>query len=357
MTAPPARLELALAPTPLLKLDRLSRRLGVELYVKRDDLTGLLESGNKVRKLEFLVGEALQQGADTLITCGTRESNGCRAVSAVAARLGLRAVLAIRGERPAAYDGNLLLSRLLGAETRYCTEVEFERVDAVMDTLAAEVRARGGRPYVIPESGGNEVGALGYVECAVELSEQIHHGAPRFDTVVISAGSGGSHAGLLMGKQLAGLPGEIVSVPIAHPAERVREAIVRTMSAAILRFGLAIEVPKTIHLLDGYQGAGGAGGADEELALIVQLAREEGLLLDPVYTAKGFRGLVDTLSRDPKALGQRVCFIHTGGLFGLFPYRDRLSGLLEFEQGEAQPKASRADIRAGRGAAEGEPSG
>lgn len=331
--APPARLELALAPTPLLKLDRLSRRLGVELHVKRDDLTGLLESGNKVRKLEFLVGEALQQGADTLITCGTRESNGCRAVSAVAARLGLRAVLVIRGERPAVHDGNLLLGRLLGAETRYCPEAEFEGVDALMDTLAAEVRARGGRPYVIPEGGGNEVGALGYVECAVELSEQIHHGAPRFDTVVISVGTGGSHAGLLMGKQLAGLPGEIVGVPVAHPAERAREAIVRTMSATIQRFGFAIEVPKAIHLLDGYQGAAGPGVADEDLALIGQLAREEGLLLDPVYTAKGFRGLVDTLSRDPNALGQRVCFIHTGGLFSLFPYRERLSRLLEFEQG------------------------
>jgi len=126
MIAPPARLELALAPTPILKLDRLSRRLGVEVHVKRDDLTGLLESGNKIRKLEFLVGEALQQGADTLITCGTPQSNGCRAVAAVAARLGLRAVLAIRGARPTVSDGNLLLGRLLGADTRYYPELERE---------------------------------------------------------------------------------------------------------------------------------------------------------------------------------------------------------------------------------------
>ena len=341
MIAAPARLELALAPTPILKLDRLSRRLGVELYVKRDDLTGLLESGNKVRKLEFLVGEALQQGADTLITCGTPDSNGCRAVAAVAARLGLRAVLAIRGNGPAAADGNLLLGRLLGADTRYHPELERgpERATAVMEALAAEVRARGGRPYIIPEGGAGELGALGYIECAVELSEQIHHGAPRFDTIVITAGSGGSHAGLLMGKQLAGLPGEIVSVPVTGPAEEVREAIVRTVGGAIQRFGFAIEVPKAIHLLDGYQGAGPADPTDEELGVIVQLAREEGLLLDPVYTARGFRGLVETLARDPKALGQRVCFIHTGGLFSVFPFRDRLSQLL----GEAPPKASRAD--------------
>jgi len=327
MAAPPARLELALAPTPILKLDRLSRRLGVELHVKRDDLTGLLESGNKVRKLEFLVGEALQQGADTLVTCGTLQSNGCRAVAAVAARLGLRAVLLVRGEPPAAYDGNLLLDRLLGAEVRYCTEAEFARAEEVMEALAAEIRAYGRRPYLIPESGANEVGALGYLECAVELSEQINHGAPRFDAVVISAFTGGSQAGLLLGKRLAGLPGEIVGVPIARPAERVREHVVHTMGAAIRRYGFSIDVPKTIHLLDGDRE--GLDAADADLAVLVDLAREEGLLLDPVYTARGFRGLVETLARDPKALGRRICFIHTGGLFGLFPYRERLSRLID----------------------------
>ena len=329
MAAPPARLELALGPTPILKLDRLSRRLGVELHVKRDDLTGLLESGNKVRKLEFLVGEALQQGADTLVACGALQSNGCRAVAAVAARLGLRAVLLVRGEPPVAYDGNLLLGRLLGAEVRYCAEADFARAGEIMETMATEIRARGGRPYLIPESGANEVGALGYLECAVELSEQINHGAPRFDAVVISAFTGGSQAGLLLGKRLAGLPGEIVGVPIARPAERVREHVVHTMGAAIRRWGFSIDVPKTVHLLDGDPGGDGLDATDADLAVLVELAREEGVLLDPVYTARVFRGLVETLSRDPKALGQRVCFIHTGGLFSLFPYRERLSRLID----------------------------
>lgn len=328
MSVPP-RLELALAPTPLLKLDRLSRHLGVELYLKRDDLTGLLESGNKARKLEFLLGEALAQGADTLITCGTLQSNCCRAVSAVAARLGLRAVLAVKGQKPAAYDGNLLLARLLGAEVRYLSDAEFSRAGEVMQELADEVRAAGGTPYIIPESGANEVGALGYLECAVELGEQIGHGAPRFDSVVIAAFSGGSLAGLLMGKQLAGLPSEIIGVPIAFPASHVRESVGRTMGTAIQRFGLAIEVPKTIHLLDGYQGAGRAGVGEEEMATMIRLAQVEGVLLDPVYTAKAFGGLLDTLGRDSKALGQRVCFIHTGGLFSVFPLRERLSRLLD----------------------------
>jgi D-cysteine desulfhydrase len=329
MAAPPARLELALAPTPILRLDRLSRRLGVELHVKRDDLTGLLESGNKVRKLEFLVGEALQQGADTLVACGALQSNGCRAVAAVAARLGLRAVLLVWGEPPVAYDGNLLLGRLLGAEVRYCAEADFARAGEIMETMATEIRALGGRPYLIPESGANEVGALGYLECAVELSEQINHGAPRFDAVVISSFTGGSQAGLLLGKRLAGLPGEIVGVPIARPAERVREHVVHTVSAAIRRYGFSIDVPKTVHLLEGDPRGDGQDATDADLAVLVELAREEGLLLDPVYPARGFRGLVETLSRDPKALGQRVCFIHTGGLFSLFPYRARLSRLID----------------------------
>jgi D-cysteine desulfhydrase len=325
--AVPARLPLALAPTPILKLDRVSRRLGVDLYVKRDDLTGLLESGNKIRKLEFLVGDALAQGADTLIAAGTPQSNGCRAVAAVAARLGLRALLVVTGPRPPVYDGNLLLDRLLGAHVRFCGGAE--EVTEVMDELAAEVRARGGRPYLIPESGSNEVGALGYLECAVELAEQIHHGAPRFDAVVISAFTGGSQAGLLLGKQLAGLPGEIVGVPIASAAERVRDHVERTMREAIRRYGFAVEVPKTVHLLDGDAGGDRGDVADAELGLVADIARSEGVVLDPIYTARGFRALVETLARDRKVLGQRVCFIHTGGLYSLFPFRERLTALID----------------------------
>jgi D-cysteine desulfhydrase len=328
MVAPP-RVPLVLGPTPILKLDRLSRDLAVELYVKRDDLTGLVESGNKVRKLEFLVGEALACGADTLIACGTLQSNCCRAVAAVGARLGLRVVLAVKGVRPEVYDGNLLLDRLLGAEMRYVSDAEWERVDGVCAEYAEEIRAGGGRPYVIPESGSNEVGALGYLECAVELADQIGHGAPRFDTVVITAFSGGSQAGLLMGKQLAGLPAEIVGIPIAWPADRIREHVSRTVAGAIRRFGLAIDVPKGIHLLDGYQGSGRSDVADGELRTIVHLAQQEGVVLDPVYTGKAFLGLVDTLRRDARALGSRVCFVHTGGIFSLFAYRAPLTRLLD----------------------------
>jgi D-cysteine desulfhydrase len=324
--APPIpRVELAYAPTPLLKLERLSEELGVELWVKRDDLTGLLETGNKIRKLEFLVGEAFAQNADTLITCGTLQSNCCRAVAAVAARLGLRAVLALKGAPPAELDGNLLLDRLLGAEVRYCTDAEWARIDEVLEDLAARVRARGGTPYVIPESGATVAGALGYVACGQELAQQIRHGAPEFDTIAITAFSGGSQAGLLMAKQLYGLRAEIVSVPIAWEGTRVREYVARIIGEARRRYALAVEVPAEIRLLDGYQGAGRAEVRDEELDTVVRVARTEGIILDPVYTAKAFAGLLDRLRREPRALGARVCFIHTGGVFSVFPFRQPLS--------------------------------
>jgi len=329
VTKPPSRIELAMSPTPIMKLERVSRRLGVELYLKRDDLTGMLESGNKVRKLEFLVADALDQSADTLITVGTLQSNCCRAVAAVAARLGLSAVVAVKGPRPDVYDGNLLLNRMLGAEVHYLSDEEFASYPVALEAIGEDVRRRGGRPYIIPESGSNETGALGYLECAVELAGQIEHGAPRFDTVAIAAFSGGSQAGLLMGKQLVGLPSEIVGVPIAWPAEAVRAYAMETIGKAVRRYGFALEVPKAIYLLDGYQGTGRAAVDDGELSLLIRMAREEGVMLDPVYTAKAFGGLLDTLQRDPKALGQRVCFIHTGGIFSLFPFREPLTRLLE----------------------------
>jgi D-cysteine desulfhydrase len=307
----------------------MSADLGVELWVKRDDLTGLLESGNKIRKLEFLVGEALSQRADTLITCGTLQSNCCRTVAAVAARLGLRAVLALRGARPDEYDGNLLLDHLLGAEVHYCDAAAWERVDDVLADLAGQVRARGGVPYVIPESGATVTGALGYLACGQELAEQVRHGAPDFDTVAITAFSGGSQAGLLMAKQLTGLRAEVVSIPIAWEAQRVRAYVEDVIRRARVRYGLDVEVPDEVRVIDGYQGAGRAEVQAEVLQTVVRVARCEGIVLDPVYTAKAFHGLLDALRQDRGALGRRICFIHTGGIFSVFPFRRALGPLVD----------------------------
>jgi D-cysteine desulfhydrase len=329
-SAPPIpRLELAYAPTPLLKLERVSAELGVELWVKRDDLTGLLETGNKIRKLEFLIGEALAQGADTLVTCGTLQSNCCRTVAAVSARLGMNAVLALKGSPPAEYDGNLLLDRLLGAEVRYCTDEEWDNIDEVLQDLAVRARAAGHSPYIIPESGATVVGALGYLTCGQEIAEQVRHGAPAFDSIVITAFTGGSQAGLLMATQLAGLRADIVSVPVAWTGPRVRAYVGHVFEEARRRFGLPVTRPADVRVIDGHQGDGRAETRPQELEMVLKLARMEGVILDPVYTAKAFFALVDTLRGDRRALGARVCFIHTGGVFSVFPFRSALSRLAD----------------------------
>jgi D-cysteine desulfhydrase len=170
------------------------------------------------------------------------------------------------------------------------------------------------------------VGALGYLECAVELTGQMSHGAPRFDAVVAPAGTGGSLAGLHMGKQLVGLPSEVVGVPVGRPGEWVREQVALTVDRAIRRFGFAIDVPKRIGLLEAAEG-GLSPNSEAALQTVVDVAAEEGLVLDPVYTAPAFGALLDVLTADPRALGHRVCFVHTGGLFGVFPLRDRLAAL------------------------------
>lgn len=328
----PERIRLAYGPTPIEPLPRLGDALGVELYVKRDDLTGFAESGNKVRKLEFLVRDALDQGADTLITVGALQSNCCRATAAVAAKLGLKCVLGLRGERPPIADGNLLLARLFGADPVFVPPAEVDQPDALFARLGERVRQAGGRPYVIPESGSNELGVLGYAAVVEELQAQIAAGAPRPDAVVIAAWSGGSLAGLHLGKALFGLDAEIWGVPIAFEAEAIRDYVWTMVRKAASRLGVDAAVDRdAIRLLDGYQGSGRVAARAEELAIVHQAARHAGLLLDPVYTAKAFLGLTAAARREPGCFGRRVLFLHTGGGFGVFPFRDSLTRLLDGE--------------------------
>jgi D-cysteine desulfhydrase len=326
----PERLVLAASPTPIQPLPRLGQRLGLELAIKRDDLTGFAESGNKVRKLEFLAREALDQAADTLITVGALQSNCARATAAVAARLGLRCVLGLRGERPATPDGNLLLARLFGAETFFVPPAEVDQPDALFARLAEHVRETGGRPYVIPESGSSELGALGYATLVEELQAQIQGGAFEPDTIVIAAWSGGSLAGLHLGKALFGWDAEILGVPIAFEAEAIRDYVWNTVRKAASRFQFDVRLEReAIELLDGYQGFGRSAVDARELTTVANVARETGVLLDPVYTAKAFHALCREAARHPALRGRRVLFLHTGGAFGVFPYREALGRLVD----------------------------
>lgn len=319
-----APLALAHRPTPLTPLSRLGDELGITLWVKRDDATGGPEAGNKIRKLERLVGDALAQGADTLVTCGGLQSNHARATAIVAARLGLGAVLVLRDPRrtergtlgpddPEGFAGNVLLDRLVGAEIRLITAADYARRDAIMAEVAAELRAAGRRPYVIPEGGSNGLGALGYVDAMAEIREQLAAiGEAPFDFLVHACGSGGTAAGCALGAQ--GVAGEVVAMAVCDDAPTFTARIDQILGEA-----QALEphhAPVPFRVDDDAKGPRYAESTGEQRALMVEVARKTGLLLDPVYTGKAFLGLARAVRAG--TLGGRILFLHTGGLPGLF---------------------------------------
>ena len=306
-------LALARLPSPLQPLPGPSKRLGAEIWVKRDDLTGFGLSGNKVRKLDYLLADAAAQGADCVITTGGIQSNHCRATALAARMVGLRPVLLLRGQPPTdGWDGNLLIDGLLGAEIHWLTPEQYTRRDALMAEHAARLSADGATPYVIPEGGSSAVGALGFVRAGRELTLQATAAGVEFDTVICATGSGGTLAGLAM----SGLAAQVIGVAVCDDRAYFR-ARVEQIAAESERLGL--QLPQTgWDVLEGFVGRGYAQSAPAELRSQISLARQTGLLLDPVYTGKAWFALEQTLKDSPRALGRRILFWHTGGLFGVF---------------------------------------
>lgn len=316
----PERLPLAQAPTPIQFLPRLSEAFGgPEIYIKRDDLTGVELSGNKVRKLEFLLADAQKCGADVLITCGGVQSNHARAVAMAAAKLGWRSHLLLRRDG-ASLRGNLFLDRLVDAEITFLTPQEFEDIDARMAQEAEKYAKMGQRAYVIPLGGSNVLGTWGYVAAMEEIAGQIAQLERTIDCIVCAVGSGGTYAGLMIGKYLQGFGGEIwginVSDDASHFQKIVRKLVQRWQKSYQPLSGFKTE---DIQIIDGYVGKGYALSRQEEIEVIKQVARLEGIILDPVYTGKAMYGLQDLIQKGRLAREQRVLFLHTGGIFGLFP--------------------------------------
>ncbi|GAB4464383.1 MAG: D-cysteine desulfhydrase [Anaerolineae bacterium] len=320
------RLRFAHLPTPIERLPRLSAQLGVELYVKRDDQTGLATGGNKTRKLEFLVAEALAQGADTLITGGATQSNHCRQTAAAAARHGMRCVLVLGGHAPAQLDGNNLLSTLLGAELRWCGNRA--RDDVMQATL--EEKQASHAPYLIPYGGSNPTGATGYVAAVEELAAQLESGAAgvdRFDTIVFASSSGGTQAGLALGVAALGLPTRVLGVSVDEQADVLKARVADLANQTSARLGLSQRLsPDDIDVDAGYLGGGYAVVGEPEREALRLVARTEGLLLDPVYTGRAFAGLLDRVRRGLHRPGERILFWHTGGEAALPAFRDVLFG-------------------------------
>jgi D-cysteine desulfhydrase len=326
------RLPIARLPTPLEPLPRLSASLGVDLRVKRDDLTGSHLAGNKIRKLDYLLADAIDQGATHVLTCGGLQSNHARATALAAAPLGLIPVLLLRtpfglpADIPTPPIGNVLLDRLAGAEIHTCTPAAYrsERM-ALLAALADHIRREGGTPYIVPEGGSNARGSLGYVACAREIIRQHRDetgDAP--DLIVTATGSGGTLAGLALGCEAAGERTRVIGVAVCDDAPYFEHIVRRIADEAHADFGLPHLSPHRFAVLEGFQGRGYAQTTPDEVAFLAETLRQDGLALDPVYTNKAFLGLTRTLLHEPHSLtadGARprsVVFVHTGGLFGLF---------------------------------------
>jgi L-cysteate sulfo-lyase len=321
------RIHLAYLPTPVDLLSRLSGALGgPRIFIKRDDLTGLAEGGNKTRKLEYLLAEAKAQGADTLVTLGARQSNHCRQTAAAAARCGLRCILILRGNPPAGSTGNLLLDRLLGAELLWSGNRSREEV---MDEVVAREQASGRRPYAIPLGGSSALGAAAYAMAMSELGDQMasleNHKVIRFDRIIFASSSGGTHGGLVAGAFLTGFEGEILGISIDRELAELKDAVARiaTGTAGLLGRPRTFEA-REISASADYRGEGyGVMGKPEREAISL-FARREGVLLDPVYSGRAAAGMIDLVRRRVIGPDETILFWHTGGTPALWAYEREL---------------------------------
>ncbi|MGB4594297.1 MAG: D-cysteine desulfhydrase family protein [Anaerolineaceae bacterium] len=316
------RVKLAHLPTPIEPLPRLSQLLnGPELYIKRDDLTGLGMGGNKTRKLEFLVGDALSQGADTLISAGAVQSNHCRQVAAAAARLGLGCVLVLTGVEPELKQGNLLLDFLSGAETRFVSSRN-ER-ESTLQSAFISLQQMGKKPYLIPYGGSNAIGALGYADAMYELQAQ----GLEPDWIVFASSSGGTHAGLILGAHETGLKAKILGIRIDLEPVEFTPVIAKLVNEAATLKELDWRVDEDAILLDGDYCAAGYGVLQPiDVEGVKLFARYEGVTLDPVYTGRAAGGLIDLIRKGFFKQSEKVLFWHTGGAPALFaePYQSAL---------------------------------
>ena len=310
----PARERFAHLPTPVEVLPRLSAALGgPQILVKRDDQTGLAFGGNKTRKLEFLVADARQQGARTLVTGGAIQSNHCRQTAAAAARFGLDCILVLTGEKPQRPSANLLLDQFFGAEI-VIVEQRSER-DRILEETVDNASEQGRRPYLLPYGGSSPIGALGYANAMQEIIQQ----GTNADWIVFGTSSGGTHAGLVLGQRLYGYAGKVLGISIDEPEQWLKSHVSSLATQASELVGDRVDImPADVLATDAYCQAGYGVVTDAEREAIRLFARTEGLLLDPVYSGRAAAGMIDLVRKEHFAKSDTVLFWHTGGQPALF---------------------------------------
>lgn len=317
--------------TPLHKLERLSRLLGgPDIYIKRDDLLGLTSGGNKTRKLEFLVADAMAQGADTLITCGAVQSNHARLTLAAAVVEGMKCRLVLEERVPKSYkpeaSGNNFLFRLLGVEDITVAPGGSDLM-GIMNGIADRLAQQGRKGYVIPTGGSNPIGATGYVACAEEILAQAFELGVRIDRVVCASGSAGTHAGLVVGLygSNSGIP--VVGINVSRPRLQQEENVHALATRTATHVGLSGVVPRdAVVCFDEYVGPGYSLPTKSMVEAVQMLARTEAILLDPVYTGKAMAGLIDLVRKGYFKKGEHVLFVHTGGSPALYAYEKVILG-------------------------------
>ncbi|MGM0561252.1 MAG: D-cysteine desulfhydrase [Pseudomonadota bacterium] len=321
------RVRLGHLPTPLEPMERLSKHLGgPNLWIKRDDCTGLASGGNKTRKLEFLMADALEQGADTVITQGATQSNHARQTAAAAAKLGLACHILLENRTGSddpsyVHNGNVLLDQLHGASI--AKRPAGADMQAEMEKLAEALRGQGRKPYVIPGGGSNPVGALGYVNASLELLNQSVDMGLRVDHLVHATGSAGTQAGLVTGLKALNSQIPVLGIGVRAPKDKQEENVFVLAERTSTHLGLDGVVRREDVVANcDYVGEGYGIPTDSMVEAVKLLAQQEGILLDPVYSGKGFAGLLDLIGKGHFDKNDNVVFLHTGGSVALFGYPD-----------------------------------
>jgi D-cysteine desulfhydrase len=320
----PRKIDLAQTPTPLQYLERASSKWGHghRLWVKRDDLTGCTLSGNKVRKLEYITAHAIDNGFDTLITCGGLQSNHCRATAFAGAQLGLKVHLLLRGDEPVDKEGNLLLDHLAGAEVScYPKRQYIEEIDDLFRQWQSHYSELGRSALAVPTGGSDGIGIWGYIKACEELKAQFTENKIEQAHIITATGSGGTQAGLTAGTLLHELPASVWGVNVCDDEQYFQQKVRADTKDLQKRYPVVPDFEVSPNVIDGYVGMG-YGVADASIfQLIEELGKLEGLILDPVYTGKAFSGMLAEIEKGRFEGTQDIVFMHTGGIFGVFPQR------------------------------------
>ena len=302
-------------PTPIHELRQLSQYYPeYEIFIKRDDQTGLATGGNKTRKLEYLIKAALDEGCDTVITAGAQQSNHCRQTAAAAAQFGLQCHLLLGGKEPKTFSGNLLLSKLLGATIHFTGS---ERKGEQLPQLKEDLESKGQRCYIIPYGGSNLIGSFGFINAVAELKAQEQTLEFEFDHIIYASSSGGTQAGLILGKELFGLNAELHAISIDKEGisgKPLEDIVLHLTNEGSQHFKLEKHFSKEDCQLNRHYDSSGYGHlTPQEILSIKTLAKEEGILLDPVYTGRAFNGMLDMMNQKIFKEKSKILFWHTGG--------------------------------------------